>query len=229
MIGIAAAPHAAVAATVAAQPWNDDNAYAANEIDAWIAIDPDDSILIRYQRSEMGQGSMTALPMMIAEELQCDWSKVRIEYASPNRNLREKNVYGDMFSNGSRSVRALAEEGAAGRRQRARAPDRRGRGAMERACDGMHSCQQRGQSPAVGPHPALRRARRRRGEDHARQRAGNQNAGSVHLHRQADAARRRAHKIDGSAQVRHRRAGPGMVFAAITACPVPGGKLEERR
>ena len=77
-----------------AQPWNDDNATAANEIDAWIAIDPDDSILIRYQRSEMGQGSMTALPMMIAEELQCDWSKVRIEYASANRNLRENKVYG---------------------------------------------------------------------------------------------------------------------------------------
>ena len=85
-IGIGAAPRAADAATVAAQPWNDDNAYAPHEIDAWIAIDPDDSILIRYQRSEMGQGSMTALPMMIAEELQCDWSKVRIEYASPNRN-----------------------------------------------------------------------------------------------------------------------------------------------
>src|SRR5580698_5496949 len=106
MIGIGAVPRAADAATVPAQPWNDDNAYAANEIDAWIAINPDDSILIRYQRSEMGQGSMTALPMMIAEELQCDWSKVRIEYASPNRNVRENKVYGDMFSNGSRTVRA---------------------------------------------------------------------------------------------------------------------------
>ncbi|HEY1544328.1 MAG TPA: molybdopterin cofactor-binding domain-containing protein, partial [Xanthobacteraceae bacterium] len=103
-IGIGAAPRAQ-AASVVAQPWNDDNAYAANEIDAWIAIDPDDSILIRYQRAEMGQGSMTALPMMIAEELQCDWSKVRIEYASANRNVRENKVYGDQFSNGSRTVR----------------------------------------------------------------------------------------------------------------------------
>src|SRR5580698_2545106 len=106
MIGIGASPDIAEAATVTAQPWSDDNGYAPNEIDAWIAIDPDDSILIRYQRSEMGQGSMTALPMMINEELQCDWSKVRIEYASPNRNLRENKVYGPMFSNGSRSVRA---------------------------------------------------------------------------------------------------------------------------
>jgi isoquinoline 1-oxidoreductase beta subunit len=97
MLGIGAAPGDANAATVVAQPWNEDNAYAANEIDAWIAIDPDDSILIRYQRSEMGQGSMTALPMMINEELHADWSKVRIEYASPNRNLRENKVYGGMF------------------------------------------------------------------------------------------------------------------------------------
>src|ERR1700689_4094180 len=104
MIGIGAAPGSADAAAIATQPWND-NEQAPHEIDAWIAIDPDDSILIRYQRSEMGQGSMTALPMMIAEELQCDWAKVRIEYASANRNIRENKVYGDMFSHGSMSVR----------------------------------------------------------------------------------------------------------------------------
>ena len=121
MIGIGAGPRNAHAATVMAQPWNDDHAYAPNEIDAWIAIDPDDSILIRYQRSEMGQGSMTAVPMMMAEELQCDWSKVRIEYASPNRNIRENKVYGGMFSNGSRSVRAsqkLVQQVGASARER---------------------------------------------------------------------------------------------------------------
>src|SRR5579862_7238759 len=119
MIGIGAAPGRARAATVTAQPWNDDNGYAENEVDAWIAIDPDDSILIRYQRTEMGQGSMTALPMMVAEELQCDWSKVRVEYASPNRNLRENNVYGDMSSYGSHSVvlshEKMAQVGASAR------------------------------------------------------------------------------------------------------------------
>src|SRR5271154_1703086 len=104
LVGIVAAPGRARAATISKQPWND-NDYAPHEMDAWIAIDPDDSILIRYQRSEMGQGSMTALPMMITEELQCDWSKVRIEYASANRNIREDRVYGDMFSHGSMSVR----------------------------------------------------------------------------------------------------------------------------
>jgi isoquinoline 1-oxidoreductase subunit beta len=145
MIGIGASPDIAEAATVTAQPWNDDNAYAPNEIDAWIAIDPDDSILIRYQRSEMGQGSMTALPMMINEELQADWSKVRIEYASPNRNLREKKVYGDMFSHGSMSVRQsqkkMQQVGAS-----ARAPDCRCRGALERAGIGVLRRTERGES-----------------------------------------------------------------------------------
>src|ERR1700729_2386852 len=104
MIGIVAVPDSAGAATVSSQPWSDQG-YAPHEIDAWIAIDPDDSILIRYQRSEMGQGSMTALPMLITEELQCDWSKVRIEYASSNRSVREHRVYGNMYSHGSMSVR----------------------------------------------------------------------------------------------------------------------------
>src|ERR1700745_1055873 len=104
LVGIGAAPEDARAATISKQPSNE-NGYARHEIDAWIAIDPDDSILIRYQRSEMGQGSMTALPMIIAEELQCDWSKGRIEYASANRSVRENRVYGDMFPHGSIAVR----------------------------------------------------------------------------------------------------------------------------
>ena len=103
-IGMSLLPRLAGAVTVAAQPW-DKSASSPNDLDAWIAIEPDDSVLIRYARSEMGQGSMTALPMIVAEELQCDWSKVRIEYASPNRSLRENNVYGDMSSVGSHSVK----------------------------------------------------------------------------------------------------------------------------
>ena len=146
MIGIGAAPHAARCRHRSGQPWNDDSGYSPNEIDAWIAIDPDDSILIRYQRSEMGQGSMTALPMMIAEELQCDWAKVRIEYASANRNIREKKVYGDMFSHGSRVGAAIAKEDAAGRRQRARAPDCGCRGALERSGIGVFGSAERGDS-----------------------------------------------------------------------------------
>jgi isoquinoline 1-oxidoreductase beta subunit len=96
-VGIGLLPGAAEAFTVAAKPWAqplDQEGTSPYDIDAWIAIEPDDSILIRYTRSEMGQGSMTALPMIVAEELQCDWSKVRVEYGSANRSYRENNVYG---------------------------------------------------------------------------------------------------------------------------------------
>src|SRR6202162_3173979 len=82
------APGLAEAATLSTQPWGDEAAHAG-EINAWIVIEPDDTVIIRYGRAEMGQGSFTALPMIITEELECDWAKVKPEYASATRNLKE--------------------------------------------------------------------------------------------------------------------------------------------
>ena len=81
----------------------------AAAVNAWIEIHPDDSVLIRVARSEMGQGIFTALPMLVAEELACDWNKVRAEYASANEHLRRDNVYVSMGTGGSRSVRSSHE------------------------------------------------------------------------------------------------------------------------
>ena len=77
---------------------------AANEINAWIVIDPDETITIRIPHAEMGQGAGTANPMLVAEELECDWAKIKGEFASPNRNVRENNVYKDQNTVGSRGV-----------------------------------------------------------------------------------------------------------------------------
>src|SRR5438552_6422059 len=60
------------------------------EINAWLTIAPDDSVTIRVAQTEMGTGVFTSCSMMMAEELQCDWSKVRAEYASPHRNVVER-------------------------------------------------------------------------------------------------------------------------------------------
>jgi isoquinoline 1-oxidoreductase beta subunit len=227
MIGIGTAPVDAEAATVVAQPWNEDNAYAANEIDAWIAIDPDDSILIRYQRSEMGQGSMTALPMIITEELHCDWSKVRIEYASPNRNLRENNVYGGMFSNGSRSVRAsqkkLQQVGASARERLIAA-------AAARWSVPTSECTAASSVVTHGPSGRTLRY-------------GELTADAAKIKLTQEPAIKSpdkftfigtpmpridvVHKIDGSAKFGIDARLPGMVFAAINACPVAGGKLKD--
>src|SRR3989442_411684 len=75
-------------------------AGAAVEINAWVVIRPDDAIIIRYARSEMGQGSMTSAPMLVAEELECDWRRVKIEYASANANVKRRRAWGDMAAVG---------------------------------------------------------------------------------------------------------------------------------
>ena len=91
-------------------------ANGAVEINAWIVINPDDSVIVRVARSEMGQGVFTALPMLVAEELECDWSKVTAEFPSPDENLRRNRAWGDFSTGGSRSVRnsqaALRRAGA---------------------------------------------------------------------------------------------------------------------
>src|SRR5260221_559463 len=84
-------------------------ADGATEINAWVVIRPDDAIIIRYARSEMGQGSMTSAPMLVAEELECDWTRVKIEYASANANVKRKRAWGDMAAVGSRTIRNSQE------------------------------------------------------------------------------------------------------------------------
>jgi isoquinoline 1-oxidoreductase beta subunit len=78
---------------------------AAPEITAWIVIGPDDTVTIRVAKSEMGQGVLTAHAMLVAEELECDWSKVRTEFPAPHENLARGRVWGDMSTGGSRSIR----------------------------------------------------------------------------------------------------------------------------
>jgi isoquinoline 1-oxidoreductase beta subunit len=85
------------------------NAAETPQLNIWVEIDPNDTIIIRYARAEMGQGSMTSAPMIIAEELDADWKKVRVEYATAHENLRTKRAYGDMASVGSRTIRNSQE------------------------------------------------------------------------------------------------------------------------
>jgi isoquinoline 1-oxidoreductase subunit beta len=85
------------------------NAAETPQLNVWVEIEANDTIVIRYARAEMGQGSMTSAPMIIAEELDADWKKVRVEYATAHENLRTKRAYGDMASVGSRTIRNSQE------------------------------------------------------------------------------------------------------------------------
>src|SRR3954447_11212299 len=82
---------------------------SAQEITAWVVIQPDDTVIIRVAKSEMGQGSFTALAMLVAEELECEWSKVKAEFVPPHENLARRRVWGDMSTGGSRAIRSSHE------------------------------------------------------------------------------------------------------------------------
>jgi isoquinoline 1-oxidoreductase subunit beta len=88
VLGFYLPPARAQAAAIDGQPWYRD--AMVPEINAWLTIAPDDTVTIRVAQTEMGTGVLTSCPMMVAEELQCDWSKVRAEYASPQRDAVEK-------------------------------------------------------------------------------------------------------------------------------------------
>ncbi|MBR0984879.1 xanthine dehydrogenase family protein molybdopterin-binding subunit [Bradyrhizobium liaoningense] len=76
------------------------------EIGAWVVVRPDDTVVIRIARSEMGQGSLTGLAQLVAEELECDWTKVTTEYPTPGQSVARKRVWGDFSTGGSRGIRS---------------------------------------------------------------------------------------------------------------------------
>jgi len=112
-----------VGAQINARPWLPPEDGGV-EVNPWIVIGPDDRVLIRVNQSEMGQGVLTSNPMMICEELECDWSKVQAVYADPNRHVRQNNVYDHLHTEASSSVRlgrVLYQQAGASARERLKA------------------------------------------------------------------------------------------------------------
>ncbi|MBP6901571.1 MAG: xanthine dehydrogenase family protein molybdopterin-binding subunit [Burkholderiaceae bacterium] len=82
---------------------------APAEVNAWVLVQPDERVVIRIARSEMGQGTLTGLAQLVAEELQCDWARVTTEYPTPGENLKRKRVWGNYSTGGSRGIRESQE------------------------------------------------------------------------------------------------------------------------
>jgi isoquinoline 1-oxidoreductase beta subunit len=102
---------AAEAAFVNAEPWGVIDATGGAEFTPWISIAPDDTITIRVATPEIGNGVMTQTPMTVAEELNCDWTKIRAEFAPASRDYRENGVYAPGNSpTGYFSGRSTSEE-----------------------------------------------------------------------------------------------------------------------
>jgi isoquinoline 1-oxidoreductase beta subunit len=108
--------------------WKIPEAQAANspavaaggvEVGIWAVVHPDDRVVVRIARSEMGQGTLTGLAQLVADEMDADWSKVSAEYIAPEVNLASKRAWGDMSTGGSRGIRAsvayVRQGGAAAR------------------------------------------------------------------------------------------------------------------
>jgi isoquinoline 1-oxidoreductase beta subunit len=94
-------------------------AAGSPEVNAWVVVKPDDTVVIRIARAEMGQGTHTGLAQLVAEELECDWRKVTIEQITPGQNLARKRVWRDMATGGSRGIRGSEDyvrQGGAGAR-----------------------------------------------------------------------------------------------------------------
>jgi isoquinoline 1-oxidoreductase subunit beta len=82
---------------------------ATPELNAWVVVQPDDKVIIRIARSEMGQGTLTGLAQLVAEELECDWANVSTEYPTPGENLKRNRVWGNFSTGGSRGIRESHE------------------------------------------------------------------------------------------------------------------------
>lgn len=78
---------------------------AVPEINAWVVVHPDDKVVVRIARSEMGQGTLTGLAQLVAEELNCDWAKVTTEYPTPGQNVARNRIWGNFSTGGSRGIR----------------------------------------------------------------------------------------------------------------------------
>ena len=151
----------------------------------FVSIDKTGTVTIVAHRSEMGQGVRTSVPMILADELEADWSRVKIEQAAGDK------IYGNQYTDGSRSVRhnfeRMREFGAITRTMLEQAA------AIKWGVSslGVQGAEPQGGARAHRPHLRLRRAggNRRRAEGAQRQAGHAQGREGLPLHRQAHGQR----------------------------------------
>jgi len=217
-------PAKAAAPVLSAQYWGED-AAGAREVNAWVVVDTDGTVILRCPMAEMGQGTGSGLPMLLAEELECDWKQVKVEFASVNRNIREKGVYRDMLTVGSRGIRSTYEyvqQGGASARERLVTAAAAKWGVPRAECDVSH---------AVVRHGATNRQLAYADLVADAAKVSLPQEPQIKLPSQFKLAGTRqprldsAIKSDGSAKFGIDTHQPGQLYASIMSCPVPGGKL----
>ena len=198
------------------------------EIGVWVVIKPDDTVVIRIARSEMGQGTLTGLAQLVAEELECDWSKVTTEYPTPGQSVARKRAWGAFSTGGSRGIRESHEYVRQGGACRAHDADPGGGQRVEGAGVRMHARRTASIThKASGTHDHLRQGRRSR-----RQAAGAEGRpaqGPEGLEDRRQAAEAARHRRQGRS-ARWSTASTSSCRACSTPrsrqCPVFGGKVK---
>jgi isoquinoline 1-oxidoreductase beta subunit len=198
----------------------------APEVNAWVVVKPDDTVVIRIARSEMGQGTLTGLAQLVAEELNCDWAKVTTEYPTPAENAARNRVWGDFSTGGSRGIRGSQDyvrKGGAVARQmliQAAANEWKVPASECRAEKGVITHAASGRSTSYGK-VADAAAKLTPPADVALKDPRDWKIAGKSLKR-LDTADKTTGKMIYGVDVTL----PGMLNAAIKACPVFGGKLE---
>jgi isoquinoline 1-oxidoreductase beta subunit len=197
------------------------------EVNAWVVIEADDSCVIRVARAEMGQGTHTGLAMLVAEELGCDWNKVRVQQVTPGQNLAAKRVWRNMSTGGSRGIREsheyVRQGGAAARMMLVQAA------ANEWKVPAAELTVDKG----VVTHAASQRKLRFGQLAEAASKLTPPDAKTITLKNPrnwtiAGKPTKRldtAVKVNGQTKYGIDTALPGMLYAAVKDCPVFGGKL----
>ena len=184
------------------------------EVDAWVVIRPDDTIVIRIARSEMGQGTMTGLAQLVAEELDADWSKVTTEFPTPGPERGAQAGVGRFLHR--RQPRHPRVERIRPQGRRDGADDARSGGGqcLERPGCRVHRRQQRHYPQGVEPHGDLRQGRGSRRQTRSAQGRAAEGPERLEDRRQAAQAARHA------GQDRRQDRSSASIFASRT-CSTP--------
>ncbi|MFZ2650338.1 MAG: molybdopterin cofactor-binding domain-containing protein [Burkholderiaceae bacterium] len=202
-------------------------ADGGTELNVWVVVKPDDTCVVRIARSEMGQGTLTGLAQLVAEELECDWRKVTTESITPGQNHAAKRAWGEMGTGGSRGIRTsqdyVRRAGAAARLMLVHAA----------ADEWKVSVAELSTADGVVTHAASGRSLRYGQLAQAAAKLTPPDSKSIKLKdprswKVAGQPLKRldtADKLDGAKVYAIDVNLPGMLCAAVKACPVFGGKL----
>lgn len=202
-------------------------APAAAEINLWIAVRPDDTCIIRIARAEMGQGTRTGLAQLVAEELECDWKKVTTESVTAQQNYAAKRAWQNMSTAGSRGIREsqdyVRRAGAAARVMLMQAAAEHWKVPVEElsVADGIIRHQASNRTTSYGKVAAAA----------AKLTAPDPKSLSLKNPKQWTRAGKPLKRLDTADKLTGAKVYaidlklPGMLCAAVKACPVFGGKL----